>query len=47
MTEFEFWKMAYKEGWCTKVELDEAVLLGLITQDEYDLITKWTKLTTS
>jgi len=38
MTEFDFWKMAYAEGWCTKVELDEAVLLGLITQDEYDLI---------
>ncbi len=33
-------KMTYAEGWCTIDELNEALSIGLITQDEYDLIVK-------
>ncbi|GIM45973.1 hypothetical protein DNHGIG_15220 [Collibacillus ludicampi] len=39
MTPFDFWKMAYQFKWATLGQLQKAVSLGLITQDEYNQIT--------
>jgi uncharacterized XkdX family phage protein len=35
---FELWKAYYKFGWATQADLQKAVSLGLITQDEYNQI---------
>lgn len=35
---FNFWQMAYKYGWCTLDQLKQAVQEKLITADEYKTI---------
>lgn len=39
MSAFDFWKMAYQFKWATLDQLQKAVSLGLITQEQMDEIT--------
>lgn len=39
MTDFEFWQLAYNEGWADKTQVAEAVPLGQITAEQYEQIT--------
>lgn len=34
MTEYDFWKLAWEYQWATDEEMQEAVNLGLITEDQ-------------
>jgi hypothetical protein len=36
---FERWKERYSKGWATAEQLQRLVVLGVLTQAEYDLIT--------
>lgn len=36
---YDFWQMAYEFGWATIDDLKQAVVLGLITADEFKQIT--------
>jgi len=36
---YDFWELAYKNGWATKDQLKQAVVKGLITADDYKKIT--------
>lgn len=36
---YDFWNMAYNEGWATDTQLREAVTYGDITASEYTQIT--------
>lgn len=38
MAPFDFWKMAYQFKWATLEQLQKAVSLGLITQNQYNQI---------
>lgn len=40
---FEKWKERYEKHWCTKEQLQRLVVLGVLTQEEYLLITEVTK----
>lgn len=35
---FERWKIRYDNGWATESQLQRLIVLGLITQYEYELI---------
>ena len=39
MTDFEKWNGRYKKHWCTKEQLQMLVQLGVLTAQEYELIT--------
>lgn len=39
---FEKWKERYEKHWCTKEQLQRLVALGVLTQEEYLLITEVT-----
>ena len=39
---FEKWKERYEKRWCTKEQLQRLVTLGVLTQEEYLLITEVT-----
>ncbi len=39
MTDFEKWNGRYKKHWCTKEQLQMLVTLGVLTTEEYELIT--------
>lgn len=38
MTPFDFWKLAYQLKWATQADLQKAVSLNLITQDQMNQI---------
>lgn len=38
MTNFEKWKDRYNNGWATAEQLQRLVVLGVLTQSEYNLI---------
>lgn len=38
MTDFEKWKERYEKRWATKEQLRTLVILGILTQDEYEMI---------
>lgn len=40
MTDFEKWKERYDKHWCTKEQLARLVTIGVLTQDDFDMITK-------
>ena len=40
---FEKWKERYEKRWCTKEQLQRLVTLGVLTQEEYLLITEVTE----
>ncbi len=39
MTTFEKWNDRYKKNWCTKDQLKRLVQLGVLSAEEYKLIT--------
>lgn len=39
MSEFEKWKERYEKHWATKEQLKQVVKLGVLTAEEYELIT--------
>lgn len=38
MTEFVFWKMAYDNGWATKLDIESAYNFNMITADQKKMI---------
>jgi hypothetical protein len=38
MNNFDKWKTRYDNGWATEEQLQRLVVLGALTQAEYDLI---------
>lgn len=38
MSEFDFWKTAYELGWANIDQMAQVVILGLITEEEKQLI---------